>query len=117
MSGTADSKLARLKRLPPRLRVAHLMALSRYGREIDAGERFLSYPSPAERLGMVAGAQRRSGGGAIGSGRIQLLGLVPADPHPGSLSLADLESELARLGPRKWEGSDPSTDSRCSGRR
>ncbi|SHN81628.1 hypothetical protein [Bradyrhizobium erythrophlei] len=30
MSGEADSRLARMKRLPPRLRIAHLVALLRH---------------------------------------------------------------------------------------
>jgi hypothetical protein len=30
MSGEADSRLARLRRLPPRLRIAHLVALLRH---------------------------------------------------------------------------------------
>ena len=49
MSAEADPKLARLRRLPPRLRVTHLAALLRVERAVTTGERFLSYPSPAER--------------------------------------------------------------------
>lgn len=61
-----DSRLARLKRLPPRLRVAHLAALLRCGRLIVCEGR-LSYPSARERqrvVGRVAIAKRWSGGGA-----------------------------------------------------
>jgi hypothetical protein len=44
----ADSMLSRLKRLPPRLRIAHLAALIRCGKVIIR-EGSLSYPSPRER--------------------------------------------------------------------
>jgi hypothetical protein len=37
--------LVRLRRLPVRLRIAHLAALLRYEREAIARERSLSYPS------------------------------------------------------------------------
>ena len=65
MSEASDSISARLKRLPPRLRIAHLAALLRCGRLIVC-DGSLSYPSPRERqrvAGRVAGAERRSGGG------------------------------------------------------
>jgi hypothetical protein len=42
MSGEVDPRLARLKRLPVRLRIVHLVALLRW-------ERAVSSPSPAER--------------------------------------------------------------------
>jgi hypothetical protein len=42
----ADVMLARLKRLPPRLRIAHLAALLRWERQANAHEYACSYPSP-----------------------------------------------------------------------
>jgi hypothetical protein len=52
MSTEVDPTLARLKRLPPRLRIAHLAALLRCGRLI-VREGNLSYPSPRERQRVV----------------------------------------------------------------
>ena len=95
MSGEVDARLARMKRLPPRLRVVHLAALLRSGRAVMR-EGSLSYPSPRERQRVV---EARVGG-------------ILLDPHPAhrspSLTMIHLESELARLGPRKGEGSNPS---------
>jgi hypothetical protein len=48
----ADFMLARLKRLPPRLRIAHLAALIRCGKVIIR-DGSLSYPSPRERERVV----------------------------------------------------------------
>jgi hypothetical protein len=56
--GETDSMLARLKRLPLRLRVAHLAALIRCGKVI-VREGSLSYPSPHERE-RAAGREGRS---------------------------------------------------------
>ena len=50
-----DLRLARLKRLPPRLRVAHLAALLRWERAANAA----FVPPPSQRAARVAGAQRR----------------------------------------------------------
>jgi hypothetical protein len=49
MMSEADSMPARLKRLPVRLRIAHLAALLRHERQTIA--RTLSYPSPREAAG------------------------------------------------------------------
>ena len=50
-----------------------------------------SYPSPAERVGRVAVAKRRSGGGCVEKD-------IFIYPHPGSHSLAD--------PPHKGEGKE-----------
>jgi len=55
MRAEADPTLARLKRLPVRLRLVHLAALLRWERKGNARERSLSCPSPAERAGRVHG--------------------------------------------------------------
>jgi hypothetical protein len=62
MSGTAyhietDPLLARLRRLPVRLRIAHLAALLRHERQAIVCD--LSYPSPRERE-RVVGREGRS---------------------------------------------------------
>ena len=48
----ADPMLARLKRLPMRLRIAHLAALLRHERQAIAQAR--SYPSPRAAVGSEA---------------------------------------------------------------
>lgn len=102
MKTGADAMLARLRPLPVRLRIAHLAALVRWERARNAG----SYLFPAECVGREDVAKRRSGGGDDVIEKIQLLRLVPADPHPSArFARVDLESELARLGPRKGEES------------
>ena len=63
-----DSMLGRLKRLPPRLRIAHLAALIRCGRVI-VREGSLSYPSPREAVGREgrSEAEARVGGRYMGT--------------------------------------------------
>jgi hypothetical protein len=58
------------------------------GRAI-AFENVPRYPSPAERVGRVAVAKRRSGGGAPVIENAEMLRPFFENPHPGSLSLAD----------------------------
>ena len=70
-----DSMLGRLKRLPPRLRIAHLAALIRCGRVI-VREGSLSYPSPRERERVVVGRGGRS------EAEARVGGLFPAPPTP-----------------------------------
>jgi hypothetical protein len=91
MSGEGDVMLARLKRLPVRLRIAHLAALLRHARA-------LSYPSPREAAG-------REGRNEV-KARVGGVSVLPDNPQPDTrFARVDLESELARLGPRKGEGS------------
>ena len=85
MSDEADSRLVRLKRLPPRLRVAHLAALLRCGRA-------LSYPSPRERE-RVVGREGRS----VAQARVVGILLYPHPAHR-SPSLTMIHP------PRKGEG-------------
>ena len=127
MSGDADFRFVRLKRLPARLRVAHLAALLRWEREKNA----LSYPSPHERqrvAGRVAVAKRRSGGGANISEKVGLPRLASMDPRPAHRSLpltmihpprkgeGEESARLVKGSPRKGEGSerDPSRRERSS---
>jgi hypothetical protein len=70
-----DSMLTRLKRLPVRLRIAHLAALIRCGRVI-VREGSLSYPSPRERERVVVGRGGRS------EAEARVGGLFPAPPTP-----------------------------------
>jgi hypothetical protein len=56
----------------------------------------LSNPSPAERVGRVALAKRRSGGGVGFVKQCPIFAVRLENPHPGSLLLAD--------PPRKGEG-------------
>jgi hypothetical protein len=76
-----DSMLGRLKRLPPRLRIAHLAALIRCGRVI-VREGSLSYPSPRERERVVVGRGGRS------EAEARVGGLFPAPPTPMLISFA-----------------------------
>jgi hypothetical protein len=75
-----DSMLGRLKRLPPRLRIAHLAALIRCGRVI-VREGSLSYPSPRERERVVGRGGRSEAEARVG-------GLFPAPPTPMLISFA-----------------------------
>lgn len=85
MSVAAEAMLARLKRLPPRLRIAHLAALLRH-------ERRCSYPSPRERERVVGREDANEMSVRVGGASA-----FPNGPHPGSRSLAD--------PPRRGEGS------------
>ena len=124
MSGAVELRLARLRRLPLRLRIAHLAALARSEQGVNGSGRFLSYPSTRVAVGRGATAERWSGGGrAMG---VQLLGTSPADPHPVAHCIrADpLHKGEGKEGvricdhsPRKGEGSDLSNGSRKDGRR
>ena len=76
-----DSMLTRLKRLPVRLRIAHLAALIRCGRVI-VREGSLSYPSPRERERVVVGRGGRS------EAEARVGGLFPAPPTPMLISFA-----------------------------
>jgi hypothetical protein len=83
MSAAADPMLSRLKRLPARLRIAHLAALLRYERRANERECRRSYPSPREAVGSEASklalevdASRRQ---ASGWGEFS----QNAAPHPG----------------------------------
>ena len=81
MSADISDMLARLKLLPPRLRIAHLSALLRYERERDAVvfahmNGFLSLPPRAKRVAGRVDASRRQ---ASGWGEF----LQTATPHPG----------------------------------
>ncbi len=75
----ADPMLARLNRLPPRLRIAHLAALIRHERQAIA--RAQSYPSPRERE-RVAGREGRS------EAEARVGGLFPAPLTPMLISFA-----------------------------
>jgi hypothetical protein len=59
MSRQGDVMLARLKRLPMRLRIAHLAALLRWERQENA--RALSNPSPREEEGSTTSKGGRAG--------------------------------------------------------
>ncbi len=84
MSSEADPRLARLKRLPVRLRIAHLAALLRVN----------SYPSSRERE-RVVGREGRSAAQAR-------LGDILLYPHPAHRS-----PPLTMIHPpRKGEGSE-----------
>jgi hypothetical protein len=84
----------RLKRLPPRLRVAHLAALVRWERAINA----LSYPSPAECVGRE--------GRSVAEARVGGISLCPHPAHPSPSLTMIPRASFARLGPpRKGEGS------------
>jgi hypothetical protein len=75
-----DPVLARLKRLPLRLRLAHLAALIRCGKVI-VREGSLSYPSPRERERVVGREGRSEAEARVG-------GLFPAPPTPLLISFA-----------------------------
>ena len=94
MSGDRTVELGRLRRLPPRLRVAHLAALLRWERAMSA----LSYPSPAER----AGREGRS----VAEARVGGISLCPHPAHRSPSLTMIPRASFARLGPpRKGEGS------------
>ena len=80
-----DSMLGRLKRLPPRLRIAHLAALIRCGRVI-VREGSLSYPSPRAAVGSEASKARSREGRSEAEARVG--GLFPAPPTPMLISFA-----------------------------
>jgi hypothetical protein len=92
-----DPVLARLKRLPLRLRLAHLAALIRCGKVI-VREGSLSYPSPRERE-RVAGR----GGRSEAEARVGGLPALRDDPHP-------VAHFIRADPPRKGEGSTASSD-------
>ena len=71
-----DPMLARLKRLPPRLRLAHLAALLRHERQ--AITRTCSYPSPRGAVGREGRSEAEARVG----------GLFPAPPTPLLISFA-----------------------------
>jgi len=99
MSAEADPLLSRLKRLPERLRIAHLVALLRYGK-IIVREGSLSYPSPREAVGREGRSEAEA--------RVGGLSALHDDPHPAA--------HFIRVDPpRKGEGSTASS-SRHGGR-
>ena len=70
MNTAADPMFARLKRLPPRLRVAHLAALLRCERQANKPEHPLSCPPPRKHVRVVG----RGGANDLGEGSITLDG-------------------------------------------
>jgi hypothetical protein len=83
-----DPVLARLKRLPLRLRVAHLAALLRHERQAMA--RAHSYPSPRAAVGREGRSEAEA--------RVGGLSALHDDPHP-------VAHFIRADPPRKGEGS------------
>jgi hypothetical protein len=79
MNASVDPMLLRLKRLPVRLRIAHLAALLRHERQAIVCN--LSYPSPRERERVVGREGRSEAEARVG-------GLFPAPPTPMLISFA-----------------------------
>jgi hypothetical protein len=102
-----DVMLARLRPLPPRLRVAHLAALLRVARA--AGERSLSYASPRLAVGSEASEARSREGRSVAHARV---GGLLVYPHPAHRS----PSLTMIHPPRKGQGSDLSNGSLRDGR-
>ena len=115
MRPRADVMLVRLRPLPPRLRIVHLAALLRVARAAKAGSSLplagregrsvaearvggiLLYPHPAHRSPSLTMIHPPHKGEGEESARV------------AKIIRADLESELARLGPRKGEGEETAT--------
>jgi hypothetical protein len=117
MSGEVDPTLARLKRLPPRLRVAHLAALLRHERQAITPA--LSYSSSHERQRVVG----RDGANALGDAKRRPESVrVGVGERPPTLASASLRPsrERAMLASdptaARGEGSDLSNGSRRDGR-